>query len=112
MKNYIKKLPIIFSITGVMVAAMLCFCVNMSTGYASNSGGTVTITDQNNSIDETYHHAKIRLLTFYGNGSVTGNQIIIITKDGHHIRPSNDAQITYTHGAIDNGFSSQLKERN
>lgn len=68
---------------------------------ASSNGGTVKVLDKANGVNKTYHHANISTIYQYnGNLHPSGN-LVIITKSGQRIKPSNNAQITYSKGALD-----------
>ena len=68
---------------------------------ASSNGGTVKVLDKANGMNKTYHHAQVSTIYQYnGNLRPSGN-LVIITKSGQRIKPSNNAQITYSKGALD-----------
>ena len=67
---------------------------------ASSNGGTVKVLDKANGVNKTYHHAKVSTIYQYnGNLHPSGN-LVIITKSGQRIKPSNNAQVTYSKGAL------------
>lgn len=68
---------------------------------ASSNGGTVKVLDKANGMNKTYHHAKVSTIYQYnGNLRPSGN-LVIITKSGQRIKPSNNAQVIYSKGALD-----------
>lgn len=88
-----------------VVGIALAGCIKHHPVKADQRGGTVTVIDKQNGTDNTYYNAKISTLYQFGTNGSTDDEMVIITQDGTRIRPSHDAQVTYTKDAVDDGIN-------
>lgn len=95
MKSPIK---LIVDAISILVVSIVIASVGINKAIAESTG-TVHVEDQQNHIDKTYHHAKV--VNFNHNPENSDATPIIITQSGQRIKPSNNAQITYSSSARD-----------